>query len=96
MTRQTKYLLFIGVIILLPIAGYLIAYSSALAILPSQQEEGFGYHAIWILFFTLLLLAIPYGMIKFLAYAAHARNSSEKVPDLKDLPKDKEQWDRTI
>jgi hypothetical protein len=95
MTKQTKYLLFIGVIILLPIAGYLVAHYSAVAILPSQQE-GFGYHAIWLLLFTILLLIVPYGMIKFLAYAAHTRNPDEKVPDLKDLPKDKEQWDRSI
>ncbi len=94
MKRRTKSLFFIAAVIILPVAGYLLSYLATLAVPPSQ--EGWGYHAIWTFFIILLLLIVPLAMIKFLAHAAHAINPREKIPELKDIPKDKDQWDRSM
>jgi len=89
MARQPKFLLLVVALIVLPIAGYVASYLAITVVSPGGKS--IGYHALLTLMLTLGLLVVPYVMIKLLAHAAHTFNPREKVPHLRDIPKDKNQ-----
>ena len=83
-----------AVVIILPIAGYSIAYGLTL-VAPMGASSTF-YH----LFYTVLVIAIglgvPYWMLKLVSRVAHGVNTEEKEMQLDDIPKDKDQMKNTL
>lgn len=81
-------------VIALPILGFAVTYGiSQVKPLPDSSDV---YNGFYTLFTILLLLAVPYTMLKLVAHIAHLRNPRERELHLSDLPKDKEQLERSL
>jgi hypothetical protein len=86
-------MLFAFAIIGLIVAGYGGIYVLGVGVFSSAQNA--ASYAVLTLFLTFIILALPYGLLKLVGYAAHARNPRERIPTLKDLPKDQDQLNKS-
>jgi len=92
MKKNSKILSITAVIIVLPIIAFALSYGlNEVAPLSSNVD-------IYTAFFMLLLIAIgigvPYAMLKLMSQASHIAHPEEKVIEIKDIPKDKDQMDK--
>lgn len=94
MTRRQHHHLLVISVIALPVLGYALAHGFTLAVPPS--EHGGWYFGLLTLFFALLLMAVPFWMLKLGSRARHDVNSHEREMELKDIPKDKDQLNRSL
>ncbi|NBO17822.1 MAG: hypothetical protein EBV03_01080 [Proteobacteria bacterium] len=74
--------------------GYAIAHGLTIVLPPSQH--GGIYYGLLTVFFSVLLLAVPYWMLKLGSRARHDANHRERELTLKDIPKDKDQLNRSL
>lgn len=78
-------------IFILPLVGYIAMHGGAYVITYLNEF----YYYLYTAFLLILLLFIPYGMLKFLFHAMHIKNHSEKELNLKDLPKQARKINKT-
>lgn len=93
MARKLHSLWLITFIIALPIIGYGISYAMV-QVFP-MSEQGDILRALFVFLIILLLLAVPYFMLKLSMHVAHKNNPREREMYLADMPKDKDQLDRS-
>lgn len=94
MTRKHRAGGLVLVIIALPILGYVLTYGMNL-IMP-MSEHGTGYHLALVIAIFAMGMLVPYFMIKLLSRAGHLVDPQEKEVRMRDIPKDKDDFERTM
>ena len=82
------------IVIALPVVGYAVAHGLTFVFPPSQY--GSLYYGFLTVFFAVILLAVPYWMLKLGSRARHDANPKERELTLKDIPKDKDQLNSSL
>ena len=85
MIKKFGFLSSVLVILMLPVAGYMVMRGINFIVPISEESQGYEIYNNALL--LILLLIIPYLMLKFLFHALHIKNHSEPELRLRDLPK---------
>lgn len=83
---SNRHLTIILTILLVLLGGYGFMYMLSFAFPDSSAGQLFT-----MALFAVIVLAVPYWVIKLMTKDAHLRNPREKEMHLRDIPKDKDQ-----
>jgi len=92
MTRNdSKMFTITAIIIALPVVAFGLTYGLNL-IAPLTGSVDI-YSAFFMLMMIIVGVGVPFLMLKLMSNAAHIHNPDEKVIEMRDIPKDKQQMD---